>query len=53
MTNYKSYKREMLTIDLVWANVFGLLILIPILLIFALPYYFVWMDELSLSKTLL
>jgi len=39
----------MLTIDLVWANVFGLLILIPILLIFALPYYLVWMDKLTLS----
>jgi len=40
----------MLTIDLVRANVFGLLILIPILLIFALPYYFVWMDKLTLSN---
>ena len=50
MNELKNYNKETLTIDLVWANVFGLLILIPILLIFALPYYFMWMDKLTLSN---
>ncbi len=42
MQNLENYRKEKLTIDLVWANVFGVLILIPILLIFGLPYYFIW-----------
>jgi hypothetical protein len=37
----ENYKKEKLTIDLVWANIFGILILIPIALIFGLPFYFI------------
>lgn len=60
--NSDRYKKEKLTINLVWANIFGLLILIPIVLIFGLPYYFIWepafdvrsfMDNLSLTIALL
>jgi hypothetical protein len=41
----ENYKKEKLTIDLVWANIFGILILIPIALIFGLPFYFIWQPQ--------
>ena len=34
MQELENYKKEKLTINLVWANVFGILILIPIVLVF-------------------
>jgi hypothetical protein len=40
MQELENYKKEKLTIDLVWANIFGVLLLIPIVLIFGIPYYF-------------
>ena len=42
MQELENYRKEKLTIDLVWANVFGVLILIPIGLLFGLPFYFIW-----------
>ena len=47
MEQLENYQKEKLTIDLVWANVFGLLIIIPIVLIYGLPYYFVWGSGIS------
>ncbi len=41
----ENLKKERLTIDLVWANIFGLLILIPIVIVFGLPYYLLWMND--------
>jgi len=38
------YQKERLTMSGVWANSFSLLILIPIILIFGLPYYLIWVD---------
>ena len=29
-------------IDLVWANIFSILILVPIIILYGLPYYFIW-----------
>lgn len=43
----EDYRKEKLTIDLVWANIFGVLILIPIALTFGLPYYFIWKNEFA------
>lgn len=43
----EDYKKEKLTIDLVWANIFGVLLIIPILLTFGIPYYLIWKDELA------
>ena len=40
MKDLENYKKEKLTINLVWANIFGILILIPIVIVFGLPYYF-------------
>jgi len=52
MQELENYKKEKLTIDLVWANIFGILILIPIVIIFGLPYYFLWNPKMDL-KTLI
>ncbi len=50
MQDLTGYKKEKLTINLVWANIFGLLILIPIVLIFGLPYYFIWEPGLDIRS---
>lgn len=42
MYEIEGYKTEKLTIDLVWANIFGIIILIPILIVYGLPYYLIW-----------
>jgi hypothetical protein len=52
MQELENYKKEKLTIDLVWANVFGILILIPIGLIFGLPFYFIWKPQLDIKQYL-
>jgi hypothetical protein len=49
MPELHHYKKEQLTIDLVWANVFGILIIIPIVLIFGLPYYFIWKPKIGVD----
>lgn len=46
---FENYRKEKLTIDLVWANVFGFLLMIPITLIFGLPYYFIWGKDLNIE----
>ena len=45
MINTENYRQEKLTINLVRANIFGILIIIPILLLFALPYWLIWADQ--------
>jgi hypothetical protein len=50
MVQIEGYQTEKLTIDLVWANVFGILILIPGILLFGLPFYLVWKDDLSIPN---
>jgi hypothetical protein len=47
LSQLDDYSKDKLTIDLEWANIFGLVILIPIGLIFGLPYYFLWRDDLA------
>lgn len=42
MNDLENYTKEKLTINLVWANIFGLLILIPIIAIYGIPYYLIW-----------
>ena len=46
MKKLEDYKKDELTVDLMWANVFGLIILIPTFLVYSLPYYFLWKQEL-------
>ena len=45
MTNLDGFKEEKLTINLIWANIFGVLIVIPILLVFGLPYVLIWSSQ--------
>ncbi len=52
MQELENYKKEKLTIDLAWANVFGILILIPIGLIFGLPFYFIWKPQTDIKQYL-
>ena len=49
MQELENYKKDKLTINIVWANVFGILILIPITLIFGLPYYLRWGTEIDVK----
>ncbi len=45
-----NYDKEKLTIDLVWANIFSFLILIPVFLIFGIPFYLLWGNEIGLQN---
>jgi len=47
MEQLENYQKEKLTINLVWANVFGILIFIPIVLLYGLPYYLIWGNGMS------
>ena len=52
MHDLGNYKKEKLTIDLVWANLFALLILIPIVLVFGVPYYLIWNPTFDIKNLL-
>jgi hypothetical protein len=52
MEELDNYKREKLTIDIIWANIFGVIILIPIVLVFGLPYYLRWHTEIDFKAFL-
>jgi len=45
----KNFNKTKLTIDIVWANVFGILILLPIGLLFGLPYYLLWGADFGIN----
>jgi len=47
MEQLENYQKEKLTINLVWANIFGILIIIPIALLYGLPYYLIWGNGMS------
>ncbi|MFN5371640.1 MAG: DUF3267 domain-containing protein [Bacteroidia bacterium] len=42
MIDLEKYSEEKLTINLLWANAVGFLFIVPILLVFGLPYYLLW-----------
>ena len=52
MQDLSNYTKEKLTINLVWANVFALLILVPIVLVFGIPYYLIWHPTLDIKNLL-
>ena len=43
----KDYQKEKVTINLVWANIFSLLLIVPIALILVFPYYLLWIDDID------
>lgn len=46
---FENYHKDQLTIDLIKANVFAVVLILPTALIFALPYYLIWGFEFNLS----
>lgn len=50
MIELENYKMEKLTINLVWANIFAILIIIPVALIYGLPYYLIWQPEINVAN---
>jgi hypothetical protein len=42
-----NYTRELLTFDLIKANLYGMFSIIPILIIYLIPYYFIWQDSIN------
>ena len=46
----KKYQKELVTINIVWANVFGLIVLAIALVIFGLPYFLIWHNKLLNSE---
>lgn len=47
--NIEDYHKDQLTIDLIKANVFAILLMIPTVLIFGLPYSLIWGLRFNLS----
>lgn len=47
MVEIEDYKKEMLTIDLVKANLYGMFAILPIMGIYGIPFFILWRDALS------
>jgi hypothetical protein len=47
MENQEKYKKEKVTIDIIFANIFAFLLLIPTILLFGLPYYLIWQHDIQ------
>lgn len=47
MKDLENYKKETLTIDLVKAGIYGFFGMIPIVLIYAIPFYTIWKEKLT------
>ena len=46
MENEEKYKKEKVTINVYLANIFAILLLIPTILIFGVPYYLIWKNDI-------
>lgn len=49
MDQSTDYKKEKVTINLLWANLPGVFIIILIILLFGFPYYFFWREDFTIS----
>jgi hypothetical protein len=47
MLEIENYKKEMLTINLVKANVYAIFIMFPILILYGIPFFLLWKDEFN------
>jgi len=45
----ENYIKEEIIVNIVWANVFGIIILIIVILLFGIPFYFLWSDKWSIQ----
>ncbi|MGE5456902.1 MAG: DUF3267 domain-containing protein [Methanococcaceae archaeon] len=50
MTGPGNYKKEKLSINLLWANLSGILISFPVFLAMGLPFYLIWRDDFTISS---
>lgn len=50
MEEIENYTKEKLTVNLVWANFFALLLAIPVGLIFWLPFELIWNPEIGIRQ---
>ena len=48
LENYElgNYEKEEVKINVVWANVFAIIMIIPVIIIFGIPYVFIWKETL-------
>ncbi|MGE5355131.1 MAG: DUF3267 domain-containing protein [Deltaproteobacteria bacterium] len=44
-----SYEKEKLTIDIINANIIAIVLIIPCILIFGLPFYLIWKNEIDFT----
>jgi len=47
MNENKAYTRELITFNLVKANLYALVSIIPIIIIYVIPYYLIWRDSIN------
>lgn len=50
MNKLDNYSKEKLTINALWVNVFSLLVLILAIIIFGIPFYFLWRNEINIES---
>jgi hypothetical protein len=50
MESLDNYNKEKITIDIGWANVFAILLLIPTIAVSGVPYYFIWKGNLNFAQ---
>ncbi|GET23272.1 DUF3267 domain-containing protein [Prolixibacter denitrificans] len=45
MKELENLTKENLTINIVWANLFGFLMLAPVVFVYGIPFYFIWRHQ--------
>ena len=45
----ENYEKEEVIINIVWANVLAIIMIIPIIIIFGIPYFFIWKETVVSS----
>jgi hypothetical protein len=46
MKQFDDYQKDQLTINIAKANIFGFLIIIPVVILYILPFYFIWREKI-------
>ncbi|MDD4847523.1 MAG: DUF3267 domain-containing protein [Bacteroidales bacterium] len=42
MENFENYTKEQIIVDLRWANIFACIMMIPVLILYVVPFYLIW-----------
>jgi len=48
--NIENYKKELLTFDLVKINLYGIFAFIPVIIIYGIPYYYLWHQTMTIES---